>query len=175
MLGFAGEYALLALIEDAPAALKVATVLCAIGALVALESETFLNQKGKQLFVKTIAALSAIYLCCVAYAISQAMYQAKTRSGLEDRYVAAAALATRSIPPNSAKNHMDGAAIASFASDVNDWETECANWILERLNAAARERFMDQSGGVSFTYTNQYGSDPAYDRVMNHLPQIGKT
>jgi hypothetical protein len=52
-LGFGAEYALLALIEDAPSALKIATMLCALIALFILET----GPKSAQ----SPSALSRIY------------------------------------------------------------------------------------------------------------------
>jgi len=47
-LGFGAEYSLLSLIEDAPIALKMATMLCSLGALAALEGRDWLNKKARR-------------------------------------------------------------------------------------------------------------------------------
>src|SRR5690348_4920667 len=68
-LGFAGEYALLALIEDAPAALKIGTVLCAVAALFVLETEGRLRKTSSYLFLGSIVIVASIYLGFIGYAL----------------------------------------------------------------------------------------------------------
>jgi hypothetical protein len=64
------EYALLSLIEDAPAWLKVATIVCALCALASLEGETWLNHQQKHLFVISFGTVAVVYLVFIGFAIN---------------------------------------------------------------------------------------------------------
>ena len=85
-LGMAAEYALLALIEDGPFALKMAPMLCATGALAVVQAENWFKQQRRHLFTILIAVLAVIYAGFIAYAIQQVDYRRHIRSGLERLY-----------------------------------------------------------------------------------------
>jgi hypothetical protein len=91
-LGYAGEYALLSLIEDAPEALKVATVLCSIGALAALEARDWLEHQRQYSFRATVTSVSVVYLGFVGYAISHSVERHNVRLGLQKIYTDATPL-----------------------------------------------------------------------------------
>ncbi len=174
-LGWAGEYALLSLIEDAPITLKIATMLCAIGALAALESRAWLNSQRDNLFQQVIICLSGIYLSFVGYAIYWAIYQYQTRNGLEERYVAAAELAAEQLAPNKEKTNFDDIGVDVFEKEVSNWEVSTADWILTRLSPAARERFLDFSTPTSVMWHTPYaGYIVHYNNIMNVLAKDRK-
>lgn len=150
-LGFAAEYALLALIEDAPVAVKIATVLCATGALAALESEDWLNRKRERLFTVVISLLGAIYFCFLAYAGGHALNRLAVRQGLERIYVQSGKWFPQSFPVDPGNGLFDPAAVTQFANEVSNWEQSSAIWIGEHLGETARDRFLDASSHGSFS------------------------
>jgi hypothetical protein len=173
-LGYAGEYALLSLIEDAPEALKVATVLCSIGALAALECRVWLEGKRKHLFQATIAAVSVIYLGFVGYAIIHVMGIQAKEAKLRELYVASGPIIDRTIPTAGDVNNVkyDSNAVRQFIDDGLKWEKQTEEWLLDNMGPAARERFVDISA-IGFNCIGQlkgaYVCDGEYDRTKNRL------
>jgi hypothetical protein len=164
------EYALLTLIEDANVGLKIATIICAVAALATLEFESWLRSKSNHAFYSAIVLTAVIYAAFIGLAIVQMVYRNATRDGLENRYVSASSLSNRAIVPNAEGNHFDPDFVMTFSNDVENWENDCANWILQRLSPAARERFLDRSGYAPLSWSNKaYGNNLDYDHAMNRL------
>jgi hypothetical protein len=166
-LFWAGEYALLSLIEDAPVALKAATMICALAAILTLETRNWLNSKRANSFWYVITALSAVYAFFVAYAIYLSVYQWQTRQGLEERYVTAAGLAETRLTLKD-NNTLDDGSVSQFANAFGAWENDTSDWILKRLNAAARERFLDRSGVLTYVSSGCHGN-AICNEVVNRL------
>jgi Mn2+/Fe2+ NRAMP family transporter len=97
-LGFAGEYALLALIEDAPEALKVATMVCAVVVIVILLTEKWFHQKHRYLFVISILLVAAIYVGFVIYAAVHAITRQERQAHLREIYVSGNLFKNRELP-----------------------------------------------------------------------------
>jgi hypothetical protein len=174
-LGFSGEYALLSLIEDAPEALKIATVLCSIGALAALEGQEWLERQRKHLFRATIAAVSAVYLGFVGYALIHVVNIQAKEAKLREFYVAARPIIDRQIPANGTApgtEKYDDKAIKQFIEDGLKWEQTTGDWLLANLGPSARERFVDMSS-IGTNCLGQlmgiYVCDAQYDRLKNRL------
>jgi hypothetical protein len=169
-LGFAGEYALLALIEDAPAALKVATVLCAAGALAAMESQDWLNKRRHNLFAQIIGTIATIYLMAIAYGIVHYLEKLSVRHGLEARYIESSELVGRELTVTDPQYGIpDQAAVDRLEADAKAWERETAAWIESHIGPAARERFLDAGSKTAW----MWGKGPSYDiRYSNILNTI---
>ena len=68
-LVWAAEYAMLALIEDAPTFMKVATVLCSLSILFVLESQSLFTALPARAYKNAILTSLLLYTACVVYAI----------------------------------------------------------------------------------------------------------
>lgn len=66
---FAAEYAMLALIEEAPSFLKVSTIICALALLAALELEDWLQRVRPNAFRSAILLSVTLYSGCIMYAL----------------------------------------------------------------------------------------------------------
>src|SRR5437879_3283062 len=88
----AAEYEVLTLIEDAPAFIKGATVVCDIAALAAMQFEGALRQQGKNLYAILLGGVSAFYLAFIAYAMVHTYHQSEMHEVLDNYYVASGEL-----------------------------------------------------------------------------------
>ena len=170
----AAEYGMLSLIEDAPFAVKIATVICAAGALATLEMRAALNKRSAHLFALSMSVIGAIYLGFLGYAVAHSLNKIAARHGLEQIYVSGAKLMNRNLPVSAAGNSLSRDEVSKFGSDVDEWSKESAQWIEDHLNAAARERFLDISGMPSLSWSvkgpnggNVYDAD--FSEAMNRL------
>jgi hypothetical protein len=161
-LGFAAEYAMLALIEDAPVALKVATVVCATGALVTLKLEKWLKTISDLLFYSIIGILSTTYIGFIIFAVTTKELQSDTKRLAEQCYFDSDELTARNISDDQAKKSKD---IDKLSSDFRSWEGKRADMLLSRAGEAARERFIDKSDMQAFIY----GNDLRYSAIRNAL------
>jgi hypothetical protein len=168
-LVWAAEYAMLSLIEDAPTAIKVATLICAVSALAVMQFEVWVRSISKHSFRNAICGLTVIYLGFLGYAVAHAVNRLVIRHGLETYYIAAGELANRPIPLNEDKNHMDIDAIKRLAVDVDNWQAVTALWLEKRLGPIGRERFLDISNMPSLTWSQADQTDPAYSSAINRL------
>jgi hypothetical protein len=137
----AAEYAMMALIE-APVALKVATVLCAIAALVGLESDRWLRRRGRYAFAGYMAIIAVVYLYFVVHAMDHATDVARIKAGLRELYASSAALSERDIPINSDNATLDQDAVAGWINDFKAWEHTTADKMEIYLGPVARARFL---------------------------------
>ena len=78
----AAEYGMLSLIEDAPFTVKVATVICSVGALAVLETRAALNKRKAHLFALSLSVIGAIYLGFLGYAAAHAAEKQRIEAGL---------------------------------------------------------------------------------------------
>ena len=129
-LGFAGEYSLLALIEDAPAALKVGTVMCAVAALFVLETEGWLQKKHRYLFTGMISVVTSIYLGFIGYALNHIRQEANVNKHLEELYRDGLTLQQQ---PFAAK---------MTDQDARNWQANVARW------ASDTEIYLDRNIGI---------------------------
>jgi hypothetical protein len=167
-LVWAAEYAMLALIEDAPAVVKIATIFCALGALATLEFEGWLSRKRQGLFAASIVTLTETYLGFLAYAGVHVIHRWEARAGLERIYIASGELLNRPFPTTVAQVGTDDYAHTehTFFVDVSKWEKNSADWIGRNLGETARDRFLDPSGHVSPHWS---GEAQEFNRAMDIL------
>jgi hypothetical protein len=150
-LGFAGEYALLSLIEDAPEALKVATVICAVGALIALETELWLRKRNA--FIPLISALSVIYASFVSYAIYETIHRNAVLQHLQEACVQSGTLlyypAETMLKPDGG---VDQSALREYSIRAQKWAKETSDWIDNNIGIGAKERFLDYADIPQFPH-----------------------
>jgi hypothetical protein len=170
---FGGEYAMLALIENAPKSLQAATMVCAIATLVAMRAEDKIRGFHPRLFRNVLILLGVVYLGFVAYAINYVIDQQVTRNGLKTIYTSATPLIDRHISlgkpaQGQPANALDQAEVDQFAEDYFKWENSSAQWIKDHLGDAAHDHFLDRSNTTTFI---QWGDvyDPKYDHIRNLL------
>jgi hypothetical protein len=161
------EYALLSLIEDAPTAVKVATIVCALSALAALEAETWLNTRHRYAFASAVTVVGLVYLAFVMYGINRVADKVAVREGLKQIYTSSRSLADRDIPRNLTKGTLDEKAVDLFHQDFQAWEKGSANWIEKHLGPAARDKFLDRGSMPALsmwagTWNSIYDSDRDY-------------
>lgn len=168
-LAFAGEYALLALIEDAPAILKIATMLCAVAALLVLQTESWFHRQHKYLFAAAITAVSAIYLGFVGYAVSHGLERQAAQAELRKIYASVEPLIVRTIPTLTDGGVVDPKAVDQFQLDAIAWESKTAKWLEQNFSIAARERFLDMAGVGTICWT-RFCEQP-YNGTRNRLIQ----
>jgi hypothetical protein len=168
-LFFGAEYGVLALIEDAPFAVKIATVVCSLAALAALEARDWLNRTRTHLFPASMIVLGAVYLGFVGYAAVHAAEQLATRRGLERIYVESGHFYERQLPLKPNSNACAEEGVQKFDDDVASWEKDSASWIAEHMGEAARDRFLDQSDALDINYGACGGGYRPFNQVMNRL------
>ncbi len=173
-LGFAAEYALLALIEDAPAALKIATVICAVAGLFVLETENWFHRQHKRLFISSIAALVAIYLCFIAYAAAHALGKQHRQAQLREIYVAGNLLKDRelNIEPGGTGGSYEAKDVTQLEADVVSWRNETAIWLAKNYGPAARVRFLEVGNISNLCWGPKFRDqfcDVPYGMTMNRL------
>jgi hypothetical protein len=167
-LGFAAEYALLALIEDASAVLKVATVVCATGALAVLELEDWLRSRRPGLFIACIASLAIIYVGFIGYAIAHVIERNQTLAGLQKIYVSSSALVNREIAGvTDLSGTTDQEGLTQYKKDFDEWEKTTRDWVRERVGEPAAERFLDRSNTSNFLWGARANGD--YSVIRNRL------
>jgi hypothetical protein len=167
-LGWAGEYALLSLIEDAPEALKVATVVCAVGALAALESREWL-QKNQYRFSGIMIAFAMIYCGFILYAIVHVVDIANKQATLRAFYIEGNEIAIRVEPARkNAPELFDENAIKSWRSDSVKWENATAEWIGANIGPTARVRFLDMSALPNLCWSPKQDACDNASRFLNH-------
>jgi hypothetical protein len=165
------EYGMLALIEDAPASVKIATIICALGALATLESREWLRQKRQGLFLSVLCGLGIIYLGFLGYAVFHSMERIWARDGLEKIYVASGKLIERDLPIAASSTLFEELAVRDFSNDVSNWEKTSSAWIARHLGETGRDRFTDPSGFPSFTWDH---ATPEFNTAMNRLTRDRK-
>ena len=165
-LVWAAEYGMLALIEDAPAVVKVATVICAVGALAALEARDWLRQRQRHLFSYSIGLITVLYAGFLGYATIHAFNKWSTRRGLEAIYVTSGKISPRTMQLDGTTKLFTSKSVAQFSRDVEEWENKSSNWITGHLGEAAYDRFLDASGFTSFSWDH---GTPEYNAAMNRL------
>lgn len=172
-LGFAGEYALLALIEDAPAALKIATVICAVAGLFILETESWFHRQHKRLFISTIGIVVFVYLAFVAYAADHALRKQQRQEALRNFYVIGSAFKGRELAiegQNGGTYKKED--VSKLENDVLNWRNQTSDWLEVNYDAAARVRFLEVGNISNLCWGpkwREYMCDPAYGGVMNRL------
>lgn len=166
-LAWAAEYGVLSLIEDAPFAVKMATIVCALGALAALETKEWLNQR-KYLFFSVMGFVSAIYFCFVIYAASHALHLIFARNGLEQKYAQSNELLRREVLETNPQHGADkeNEAARQFARDVSEWKTSTGDWIRENVGVAAYARFLEPPT-MFYNFGPHFNKD--YNMSMNDL------
>lgn len=172
-LAFGAEYGVLSLIEDAPVALKIATVICSILALITLESKTALTLRHRYAFTSAIGFIAIVYAGFAAYAVQHSINRIATRHGLERIYTEAAELPKRSMKILNG-NGLDQRDVAQFASDFDSWNEASARWIETHISAAARERFLDTSNMPLYGWpvrgpAGEEAHDVRFEDVMNRI------
>jgi hypothetical protein len=157
---WAGEYALLSLIEDSPEALKFATIFCAVGALATLEFREWLELRWRRLFILTITVLSLIYLGFISYAVHVAWHRQHVRNELKNIYSASTALTK--LRPGSVVD------AGEYSAKIRKWEDDSAKWIEENLGIAASDQFLSRSAPSTFATGN---SQNPFMYLWNDCPE----
>lgn len=168
-VGFAAEYAMLALIEDSSFSLKAATMLCAAAAFIALKREDFLNEKiGRESYRALLVTLVAIWVCFAIYAVGRGWHRLSVQQNLQLIYSSATPLTDRKIPISL--EHPDSLSkddVSTFKKDFEKWEQESANWILTNVGETARDQFLDRSNITVFSWGDRFDND--YNLSRNRL------
>lgn len=159
-LFWGGEYALLSLIEDAPEALKVATVLCSIGALASLEGRSWLNKRRANLFVIIIASISTIYGSFVIYAFAHAYHQSVISSNLDRLYNTGTEIVER---PFFKRLTSDKA--PEWQKDGEGWVEETKAFLDAEIGGIASARFVNTVGSTA----ESYNIPSEFERGVNAL------
>ena len=168
-LVWAAEYAMLSLIEDAPEVVKVATLLCAVAALVVMQFEGWLRGVWKKSFRFALLAVALVYMGFIGYAVKHTFGLITIRNGLESRYVAGRQMQQRSMITTTGAA-MDTTLVGRFSHDVDAWEAETDRWLLDNLSPAAAERFLDYSNQPAGVMWNENGqTTPLYSETVNRL------
>lgn len=168
-LAAAAEYGMLSLIEDAPFAVKLATVLCSVAALAALESRDWLESLRARLFATAMIALGAIYLGFLGYAVNYYLDKAAIRHGLEARYAAASEFVSRQIPATNNAGSLDQPSVNRLAIDIRSWETETSAWLGNNMGEAARARFLDPASRTTWLWGPGPSYEERYSNLMNRV------
>lgn len=163
-LGFAGEYALLSLIEDAPEALKVTTVICAVAGLFALETEDWLKKRHAYLFGSTIAILALVYLSFVGYAVGHVYSEIVITQKLERLYQKGSDLKERPFP-----RVMTDAEVRDWIKQVNSWSDETAGYLAENVNMFAHDRFLNTTGQITLNHVGLTTDENQYVNQIDWL------
>jgi hypothetical protein len=168
------EYAVLSLIEDAPIALKLATVFCALGALVILELETRLAQVSVQIrririsrFQIAISVIGLIYAGFIVYAVAHAAERQRIMNGLQKIYITSGSLLNREIIGVTNLEAPDDNALSQYEKDFAEWQNRSQEWIGENVGEAAKERFLDRSLISYLGYGARYNE--RYSTIRNRL------
>lgn len=170
-LVWAAEYAMLALIEDAPAVLKIGTLVCALAGLGILQFEDQILKKGRRVFLAAVGAASAVYLGLSAYAINHYLNRQELRARMAEMYVTGGKIIDREIPVVSFDKY-DETSVKKFIEDGLRWEKTTGDWLLANLGDTARERFGDMFSVGTYCLgqaNGSYACDSRYDRLKNRL------
>lgn len=161
---WAAEYAMLSLIEDSPPSLKVATILCALAALAAMEFEPWIESKKKNLSHILIGVAAFVYLVFVAYALNSVAEKREIKRTLQKLYSRSTPITTQSIIVHDSEKAqpktLDQIQVKQEITKFEAWERDTAAWIGEHLGDAARDRFLDRSQATAFPFM---GYAPVYD------------
>lgn len=164
------EYALLSLIEDAPAWFKLATIGASLAALAALEWKTKLDKVWRYSFPVAIIGLLAIYGSCIGYAYNEHLIRVSLREHLLRIYSSSRELSERTIPLDTkTKANLDQPEVTRFRNDFRKWEKNAADWIEKHLGPAAREQFLDRGNMPSLVGWGENFVDSRYDQDRNFL------
>lgn len=144
------EYALLSLIEDAPVVLKVATILCAIGALAALEGEEWLNRRHRHFFKSVTLALVAIYLGFIGYALHLVAKDAAVRLQLDELYNESVPIMSEATPFMTRGASADE--LKSWEGDIQTWRNKTETYLTKNLGQTFAFRFANTLGHPSYGY-----------------------
>jgi hypothetical protein len=167
-LVWAAEYAMLALIEDSPAILKVATLICALAGLAVLQFEEKIQTYDRRIFLALISGVAVIYLGFSAYAIAQGLRREAAQAELRNIYASGNALIAQPIlKPSAANSFVDSKEVDQFQAEVIAWETKSAEWLEKNFSPAARTRFLDMSGVGVICWTS--ACDQPYNGIRNRL------
>jgi hypothetical protein len=160
-LGFAGEYSLISLIQDAPEALKIATLLCSIGILIALETRYWLNERGKHLFSTTILALSIIYAGFVVYALMHSYNQSVISARLDELYKKGSYLVEKPFVEHLLSNYAP-----TWEVQVSGWIGETKAYLEDNVGGISSAKFMNTIGYQTLNYN---GIPTEFDNGVNNL------
>jgi hypothetical protein len=150
-LGVAAEYGMLALIEDAPEAVKVATVLCALAGLGTLEFEARIRKYSRKLFIGLITLVAAIYVCFLIYAVAHTMRENAIKAHIDELY-------NESIPITSEANQFiatsgySNEAIKTWEGHIQAWRNETETYLNDNIGPIYAYRFANTLGQPSFSY-----------------------
>lgn len=139
----AAEFEVLALIGDAPAAIKAATVACDVAALAVLQFEPVLRHKWKNLYGVALGALAAVYVAFIAFATVHTYDRSQVRDALDDYYVASGELYDAVQPFLLSSDAPPKETIAKWRADIGAWRDGTAHYIDIHLGPAERDRFLD--------------------------------
>jgi hypothetical protein len=166
------HYALLALIEDAPAVLKIATVICAVAALFTLETEEWLRKRQNKLFALTISGIGLIYAVFIVFAIYGKMSEGVLQRQIREIFVEAGPIIETNIRSVSTSTVLNEEDVRSFIDKAQNWEEKTSNWLKHNLGEAARERFVDLSS-VAIVCWDPVCSQP-FTKTKNRLVGLRK-
>jgi hypothetical protein len=147
-LGYAGEYSLLSMIEDSPEALKIATMLCSIGVLIALEGRGWLNRQSKWLFASVLGILSLIYLGFVGYAIQHSLHQIAVGQQLDALYQEGADIQKGVLSGTLTTTSQQ----EEWKAKATSWRDKTAAYLQDEVSPFANSKFLNTYGEVSLTY-----------------------
>jgi hypothetical protein len=139
----AAEYEVLALIEDAPAIIKGATVVCDIAALAVMQFETGLRQRANNLYAVLLSGVFAFYLAFIAYAMVHTYHQSEMHDALDNYYIASGELYDEVQPFLLSSDAPPKETIVKWRADIGKWRDDTAQYIDLNLGAADRDRFLD--------------------------------
>jgi hypothetical protein len=157
-LGFAGEYALLALIEEAPAALKIATVICAVAGLFILETESRLRKR--RAFVGAIVAVCVIYFGFIGYAVNHVYQETAIEKRLHQLSVQGITFQTNPFPNRTPSMEE----LQQWADSIDVWKNTTATYLQDNLGDYERERFLNIRGMPMFSYG---GASTEVNQLLN--------
>ena len=138
----AAEYEVLTLIDDAPAFIKGATVVCDVAALAVMQFEATLRQ-NKNLYGILLGSVAVFYLAFIAYAMVHTYQRSEVHDALDHYYVASGELYDEVQPFLLSTDAPPKETIIKWRTDITAWRDDTAHYIDLHLGAADRDRFLD--------------------------------
>lgn len=172
-LVWAAEYAMLSLIEDAPETVKVATLVCAVLALVIMQFEAWLRTVRKNAFRNALTAVAFVYAGFIAFAVQHVSHESWVKAQTNNWYVKGRLIQKSVIPIDGTTNKPSQEAISAMGDNLHKWEDDVSAWLAANLGDAAEAKFLDHNNCLfmnwSISYRDAHAFDQKYDIVMNQL------
>jgi hypothetical protein len=160
------EGAVIALLRDAPLSFLAATAVIPLLGVVLLETEEKFSAGKRWLFVSGLGILALAYGCFVGYAIIHASDELAIGRTLDS--FRSEGLVLQNRPSEAGMNAFE---YSDWQKRIEQWRVETAKYLSDNVGDAAKNRFLNVTGRMSFNYGN---ASPQLNHEINMIDWLGK-